>query len=175
MLRFDRQAQEVWDAFRAVIEERVRGPESSDFPAFIAHIAKFRSLMPSLAVIDHLAEGGSHPDPFIGEQSALKAADTCEFLECHARKVYAEELRPEISAGYLLADKIRKGRVKDGDLVRDILRRGWAGLNPSRKLEDALETLEAGHWLRIVESESRPRGGRHERVIRLNPKFNDKG
>src|SRR5262249_37729874 len=53
-LRFDDAAQEVFDAWRDELENRLL---SDDLPAALdAHLGKFRSLMPSLALIFHLAE-----------------------------------------------------------------------------------------------------------------------
>jgi hypothetical protein len=65
-LRFSPKAQELFDAWRAGLETRLRSKELASTPAFEAHIAKYRSLMPSLALIFHLlalSEGqpGSQP------------------------------------------------------------------------------------------------------------------
>ncbi len=53
-LRFNAEAQEVFDAWRAALEHTLRAEE--DHPVLLAHCAKYRSLMPWLAVIVHLID-----------------------------------------------------------------------------------------------------------------------
>jgi hypothetical protein len=54
-LRFDAAAQELFDAWRADLEHRLRAEE--DHPVLLSHLAKYRSLLPSLALILHLIDG----------------------------------------------------------------------------------------------------------------------
>jgi hypothetical protein len=48
-LRFDAAAQECFDAWRGAVEQRLRA--EADHPVWRSHVAKYRSLMPSLALI----------------------------------------------------------------------------------------------------------------------------
>jgi Protein of unknown function (DUF3987) len=52
-LRFDPAAQEIFDDWRAELEQRQRAED----PVLLSHLAKYRSLMPSLALILHLIDG----------------------------------------------------------------------------------------------------------------------
>ena len=54
------------------------------------------------------------------------AADWCDFLEAHARKVYAGVLRKDLQAAHALADKIRSGALTEGQTPREVYRNGWA-------------------------------------------------
>jgi hypothetical protein len=54
-VRFDDEGQELFDAWRRILETRLR--EDSLHPMMEAHLAKYRSLVPSLALLIHLAEG----------------------------------------------------------------------------------------------------------------------
>ncbi len=173
-MRFDSEAQELVDAFRAEIEARVRDPETEQYPSFIAHVSKYRSFMPTLSCIDHLTNGRDVREP-IALDSAMRAADLCGFFESHARKIYREELRPEATAARLLAEKIRRGQAKDGQTVRDLLRHQWSGLKRVRDLEGALDVLEEAGWLRVCEVRSGPHGGAPSRVLRLHPDLGPKG
>jgi hypothetical protein len=74
-LRFDDEAQEAFDTWRATLEERLRG---DIHPAFEAHLSKYRSLLPSLALIIHLMDGGAGP---VGIIPFSRAEAWCEFLE----------------------------------------------------------------------------------------------
>src|SRR5437868_1417108 len=55
-LRFDAEAQEMYDDWRNRLEHRLRSKELATAPAFEAHVAKYRSLMPSLALVFHLLD-----------------------------------------------------------------------------------------------------------------------
>src|SRR5262249_41476582 len=84
---FADEAQDVFDAWRVELEGRLRSATLSSVMA--AHLAKYRSLMPALALIFHLVDshGG---DPFVPvtPRAALSAAAWCELLEAHALRVY---------------------------------------------------------------------------------------
>ena len=54
-LRFEAEAQELFDGWRADLEHRLRAEE--DHPVLLSHLAKYRSLMPSLTLIVHLIDG----------------------------------------------------------------------------------------------------------------------
>jgi putative DNA primase/helicase len=55
-LRFSTAAQEHFDTFRNELELRLRSDEFATAPAFESYLSKFRSLMPSLALIFHIVE-----------------------------------------------------------------------------------------------------------------------
>ncbi len=138
-------------------------------PAFESHLAKYRSLMPSLALIFHLAEivasVSSVSASAVGLESARRAARWCEFLEAHARKIYAAEMNAEISAAHALADKIKAGAVEDGSSVRDLYRPQWSGLKTPETVWAGLMQLQKFGWVRVEERET---GGRTADVIVLN-------
>ena len=137
-------------------------------PAFESHLAKYRSLMPSLALIFHLVEiagaGGIAPSVTLG--AARLAAAWCEFLEAHARKVYAPELQGDTTAAHALADKIRAGLIEDGCTIRDIYRPNWSELSTPELVTAGLEVLQECGRVRIEEHET---GGRAAKVVRLHP------
>ena len=168
-LRFSPEAQDLFDAWRSNLEHRLRSKELARTPAFEAHIAKFRSLMPSLALIFHLLNlaAGQPPSPVSFDAASL-AADWCAFLEEHARKVYAAELSPGAEGAHVLAGKLRSGAVRDGDAVRDLARHQWSGLTTTGAVQAALAVLEAAGYLRVVEIET---GGRPTAIVRLHPSF----
>ena len=164
-LRFDDDAQELFDAWRDELENRLRSNELADSPAFESHIAKYRSLIPSLALIFHLVNGDTGP---VSLKAVQLAAAWSEYLEAHARKVYAEELMSEALAAERLAEKIEKGHVVDGTSIRDVYQNGWKGLGTSDKVRTAAEVLAKANWLRI---EKVGTGGRPTEVLRLHPDF----
>lgn len=177
---FDDAAQGVYDDWRRQLENRLRGKELADTPSLEAHLSKYRSLMPSLALVFHLIDLAARKAPIVGNVglvSAQKAAAWCEFLEQHARKIYADEVAPGIDAAHKLAEKIGAGMVRDGDTVRDITRKEWAGLTKPSIVRAGLDVLEASGWVQIQLTRSenvvRPgeTGGRAKQVVRLHPDF----
>ena len=59
VLRFDPDAQDLFDAWRVELERRLREPDL--VPAWESHLSKYRSLLPSLALISHLIDGHTGP------------------------------------------------------------------------------------------------------------------
>jgi hypothetical protein len=175
-LRFTVEAQELFDEWRDELERWLRAPEAEATPAFTAHLAKYRSLMPALALIFHLVEVCDPRSPLEGGpvplNAARPAAEWCEFLGLHARKVYAAEIAPDLAAAHKLSERIRKGEITDGMTVREIYRREWSGLSEPATVHAAVDALGHAGWLRrerpAVES------GRAPDVIRLHPDLRDR-
>jgi putative DNA primase/helicase len=160
-LQFDDEAQDMYIAWTTELNQRIL--TTDEHPAFISHLGKYDSLMPSLALILHLADGGRGP---VSLQAAAKAADWCEFLESHARRIYASCIHPELKAAQNLATKIKSGKVSNHMTIRDIYRKGWSGLNKANLVKDAISVLEEYGWIRIYEIETK---GASSQEIRLHP------
>ncbi len=167
-LRFVPDAQELFDEWRVELEARLRSPEMELNPAFESHLAKYRGLMPSLALIFHLVEQASvsfvSASP-VGLESARMAAAWCDFLEGHARKIYAAETNADVAAAHVLADKIKAGAVDDGGNVRDLYRPQWSGLKTPEAVWKGLKTLQKLGWVKVEMQETR---GRRADVVRVN-------
>jgi hypothetical protein len=56
-IRFDDQAQGDFADWRSHLERRIRSADMS--PALESHLAKYRKLIPALALVNHLADGGA--------------------------------------------------------------------------------------------------------------------
>jgi hypothetical protein len=161
----------VFDTWRSELEARVRGEELQRTPAFCSHLAKYRSLMPSLALIFHLVEtvgGPANDNVGIPVSVARRAAAWCEYLEAHARKVYRRELAGDIEGARLLAAKIETGDVREGQPVRGLYRPQWAGLKTPEAVWQAVGTLERLGWLRVIEVHT---NGRPTYTVHLHPEL----
>lgn len=166
-LRFSPEAQELFNQWREKLEKRLRGAGMEATPAFESHLAKYRSLMPSLALIFQLVETvNGDARRGVDLAAARSAAAWCDFLEGHARKIYAAELTPDITAAHGLADKIKVGAIVNGSTVRDIYRREWSGLSKPEAVWDGIQLLQGRNWVRVGKqrTEGRPSG-----VIELHP------
>jgi len=76
-LRFSPGGQEIFDAWRDELEKRLRGDHGLH-PAMESHLVKYRSLMPSLALIFHLVDvvDGAATE-HVSDVAAAMAADWC--------------------------------------------------------------------------------------------------
>ncbi len=168
-LRFSPEAQVVFDGFRNRLEIRLRSDELKRTPAFCAHLAKYRSLMPTLALVFHALDvaSGKAGGPVL-QAHALLAVAWCDLLEAHARKVYSIELGPGESAAHALAEKIRRGTLGDGDAVRDIYRNQWSGLASPEIVRAGLDVLVDAGWVRLVMERT---GGRSREIVLLHPEL----
>lgn len=164
-LHFDDKAQELFDAWRAPLELQVRSGELH--PALESHVSKFRSLIPSLALLFHLAEGNRGP---VEVDALRKAVAWGAYLKSHAGRIYSHIAGGDVFAARELAKKIVAGEVKDGFSARAIYRRGWTGLSTTEEAKEAAEYLVDLDWLVEVKN---PTGGRTGTVYLINPKVHD--
>ena len=174
-LRFAPDGQSVWDEWRDRLENRLRSDdELAGASSFEAHLSKYRSLMPSLALLFHVIETASKEEPAagVGEKPVLMAAAWCDFLERHARKLYAAQLYPDNASARRLASKITKGALRDGNTVREIYRREWADLASPESVRQGLSVLEKIHWARVMCTLT---GGRSTDTVRLHPSLRTPG
>jgi len=143
-LRFSAEAQQVFDAWRTDLERQLRA--GADHPVIISHLAKYRSLMPALALLFHVIDcvdqrtGGP-----VSEQAARRAVAWCPYLEAHARRVYQSLTAASATAAAALAAKLRAGEVQSPFRVRTVRLKGWAGLTDGETIELGLDLLEELH------------------------------
>ncbi|WP_200840733.1 YfjI family protein [Geminicoccus flavidas] len=161
-LRFDPEAQAGFSAWRGELEERLRSGQLH--PSLEGHLAKYRSLVPKLALICHLADADGGP---IGIATLTRALGWAAYLETHARRLYDGVLRADLTAARALGQKLADGALSDGFTARDVYRPQWAGLTQSATVKAATDVLEDLDWLR---AETRETGGRPRIVFRVNPK-----
>ncbi|MDP9354534.1 MAG: YfjI family protein [Chloroflexota bacterium] len=174
-LRFSPDAQRAHDRWRDGLESRIRSGELDDAPSFASHIAKYRSLVPALALtfwlIDHLDGSVSGTTAGSVDQAAVDlAVKWAVFLEAHARKVYGAELDGGASTAHALKAKLEDGAVLDGQSVRDLIRAQWSGLATPERVWAALSLLQEHEWLRI-ETIQPLGGGRPSQIVRLHPEL----
>jgi putative DNA primase/helicase len=156
---FDDGAQELFWAWLAELEAKVRDNELH--PALISHLAKYRSLMPSLALLSCLA--GEPASESISLDDARRAAAFCEYYESHARRVYSCVITPQMRAAHELAGKIKQRKVgASGSFScrRDVYLKGWSGLTSPELVRQAAEILEDAGWIKRLADQPNPAGGR---------------
>ena len=153
-LRLDDDALALFLEWRTTLEARLRGGDLH--PAVESHLAKYRKLVPALALICHLADHGTGP---VHEAAMLRALGWAVYLESHAMRVYGGAASPEIEAARAVLRRIKRGDLpRDGFSSRDVWRPGWAGLADRDLVAAALAYLEDMDWLKAarVQTEGRP-------------------
>jgi hypothetical protein len=142
-LRFDDAAQKLFSEWRADLETRLRSGD--EHPAFVSHISKYRKLIPSIALINHLCDDAEGP---VTEAALLRAIAFSEYLESHARRIYSFGTRPDMDSAKSLLNRIKNGKFQDKFSLRDIYRACWTGLEtPAKALAAVKVLIEYGHLI----------------------------
>lgn len=160
-LRFDNAAQEIFSEWRRELESRLRSEELS--PSLESHLSKYRKLIPSLALINHLADGYKGP---ICEVAILRALAFAKYLESHARRAYSAGIQAETSAAKAILKRIRQHELKEGFTLRDIHQSNWSNLTDRDVVKSGLDLLVDLDWL-AARAEST--GGRSKITYLINP------
>lgn len=141
-LRFTPEAQKRFDDWREVLMNRLL--QGDEHPAFEAHLSKYASLIPSLALINHLIDVGNGP---VGLDSLERALLYADYLELHARRVYSTVAMPDVDAARALLARLKKGQLDDPFHPRDVYRKNWTGLHTPEAVRSAVSVLEDYGWL----------------------------
>jgi len=161
-LRFSDEAQEGFSDWRGSLERKVR---SDELPApLVAHLSKYRGLIPRLALICHLASNGYGP---VSRDAAVQSWRWADYLESHARRAYASTSLDSAEAARAIWRRVRKDDLPATFTARDVQRKGWSGLNDKDRIGAGLAALVEADWLGAADVET---GGRPTTIYRANPK-----
>lgn len=149
--RFTPEAQDLYWEWVEPFETEIRGEELH--PALVSHLSKYRKLVPALALIFALVDT---PDSgnVINERELLRALAWADYLRTHAERLYAAAVIPETTGAKQLLDKIKAGKLCDGDGVlleaftpRLVAVKHWAGLGTPDAVRKAADLLADYGWL----------------------------
>lgn len=165
--KFAPDAQERFRAWRASLESRLRTEGLA--PAIEAHLAKYRKLVPALAVLIHVADWETGPVSLSALDRALSWA---AYLETHAARVYGTGSVADTQGAMTLLKKLQENpsALPHPFTARDVYRKGWSGLARTDTAEAACELLTGHDWLLASVHGSTQRGGRPTFLYRLNPR-----
>jgi putative DNA primase/helicase len=166
VLQFNEAAQERFNSWWVALEIDLRSGTYSPFME--SHISKYRKLVPTLALLDHLILGHSGD---IGIDSLKRAIAWQKFLLSHAERAYAAVTAGSKDAAKALAKHIRQGDLKDGFTVRNVYRKNWSLLSTVKEATEATEVLQDMGWLRAVRDDKvSANDGRPTVRFMINPK-----
>lgn len=167
--RFDNGSQEIF--YDWLIDLECSKLKKDDQPIIHEHLAKYRSLMPSLALMFHLidmADGKNVQQ--ITTSATLNAVVWCDYLERHARRIYGMAISITAQAAVKLSKKIKEGELEKVFSLRDIYRKHWSLLNDKDIIKKACNELIEANWLRqtsTIREHGRPKCPMYE----INPKI----
>lgn len=164
-LRFAPDAQALFSGWMDALERQLRSGELE--PALMAHFAKYRGLVPRLALLCHIANDATGPVSGDALQMAVRWAD---YLESHARRAYGALSLDNVSAARSIWRRVMRNDLPQPFTARDVQRKGWSGLAQRERVEGGLKALCEADWLASNTPETGPGGGRPSKLYRPNPK-----
>jgi hypothetical protein len=131
--------------------------------ALESHLAKYRKLVPAIALLTHVIDEGRGS---VGVVALNKAIGWARYLESHARRIYGMLASGELSTVYQLGDALVGGVFEDGFTARDVYRTHRSGLSDPKAVAAGLQRLIDLGWLREKHKHT---GGRPRVVYEINP------
>lgn len=170
-MRFANDAQAVFIDWLHDLQAKIANDNDDDL--IREHLGKYRSLFPSLALIFHLVDMAEAQNKVgqISLSATMKAFYWCEYLESHARRIYATAANQRLQAITALAGKLKRGALPDGFTVRDVYRKGWKYLDDYEFIDKALHDLMAKRWLHDAEPHYVGTGRKPSTKYFINPKL----
>jgi putative DNA primase/helicase len=161
-LRFDPAGLGLFREWRQELEARLRFDEVHS--ALESHLSKYRKLVPGLALIIHLANGevGS-----VGRPAVLRALAWAEYLETHAKRLYASVTAPDAATARAILKKISSGALPSAFTIREVWRPQWTGLTDLDHIKSGINMLTERDWLIEVRKDT---GGRPTFEYRITPR-----
>lgn len=162
--RFTPQAQAIFVEWLVPFESELRS--DALHPAMVSHLAKYRKLIPALALVFALIDT---PDSghVVGEYELMRALAWGEYLRTHANRLYAAAVTPHTTDAVNLLSKIRSGKLTGADgqslesfTPRQIALKGWTGLGSPDSVRKAADLLAEYDYLRREVAYSRDVNGR---------------
>lgn len=128
-----------------------------------SHFAKYRSLVPALALLFHLLDGHAGP---VCLECLTRALSFTNYLKSHADRIYASVSGHDHAVVRMLAERLLDGQLADGFTCRTLTLKGWSGLATREQAQAAIDALVEYGWL--IETEIRS-GGRPTVKYSMNP------
>lgn len=149
--RFDQSTQKAFNEWFEAFVNKLRFLDEKEQ----AHFGKYRSLLPALALVDHICSDITPHSNIVNSESLFKAIGLLEFLEGHAKNILGLGGKLRATKAALLSQKIINGELSNEVTLRTLKRNNWAGLNTDEDLMDALKELQDLHWLKIISKANR--------------------
>lgn len=144
-LNFSPVAQEVFNNWYTKHMTEIRSGEIH--PALQSHYMKMPQTIAGLALLFELIEGEADA---VGVEATIRALDWANYLKSHAARLYGAAINAPLMAARLILE--RKDKLPEPFTCRDLLKKGWAGLDSMDAANEALATLAEHHIIIGYES-----------------------
>ena len=163
LLHFDSAAQELFNDWYQNNELMLRTGALN--PSEHSHFAKYRSLVPGLALLFHLING-NHGS--VSEDSLQTALLFARYLKSHAKRTYGSVNGLDSAPTKTLAARLLEQKLADGFTQRNVLHKGWANLSNKDSVSLAVNALVEHNWLSEHLTDN---GGRKTTIYKINPRI----
>lgn len=173
LIPFTEDAQNLMQDFR----ETARGWETGAEGLLLSFYGKLTGLAARLslllAYLDWAVEGAEEPREITVQHFGRGAHLVEAYFAPMARRAYADASTPkaERAARRLVATIRKQGWLRFTS--REMLRLDRAGLATAADLNPALDLLQEGDCIRLVENPPSPQGGRPQRLYLVNPALHE--
>lgn len=137
-LHFVPEAQELFNAWYT--EHMLEIKRDEIHPALQSHFMKMPQTIAGLALLFGLIDGGIEA---VGLQATARALDWADYLKSHACRLYGAAINAPLMAAKLIQE--RKDKLPEPFTPRDVLRKGWAGLESLDAVNEAIAILSEHH------------------------------
>jgi putative DNA primase/helicase len=166
-IHFDEEAQIQFNNWLSELENELRNNTLE--PYLESHLAKYRSLIPSLALIFEFifCLNTTSIDPSNVSLNALQMAiQWAKYLRSHAERIYSSQKNYKLESAKNLLNKIKKGSIIEGVSIREVYSHHWSFLTSPNEVKDATEILENHGYIKL---EKKGTFGRPSSIIKINP------
>lgn len=170
--KFNDEAQTIFDNWIDTLQnETLQNDEVSKF--LKQHLTKYRSLVPSLALIFHCLDFtvSKLNNGDINPRTVSMAIQWSEYLFSHAERVYNGLGNPIDNGAIQLSKNIKRGKLENPFATRDVYRKNWHLLNSKKKAQRAIDLLIEFGWLEPFTLEAPETGRTPAPRYLINPKI----
>ena len=160
---FSEEAQALFADWRRALEERLLAHSMPDHKK--SYLSKYRSLLPSLALIFQTVEAVDFAQ--VSLAALQKAIKWSLLLESHVDKILGLSISSKSHAKALL-NSIREGTIYSGMKVRELYRRKPQGIKSPKGVKEGLKALEKNGYIKIIKEKTQ---GAPSETIFINPAF----
>lgn len=153
-VQFDWDGQEFFQSWFTNLEMNLRSGSFEPL-ALETHLAKYRSLMPSLALIFHLLDFVSNNQSTeVSLENAQKAAAWCGYLAAHTNRIYQLASFSKFDIAREILKRIQSKKLQAEFTAKDIYKNHWSKLSDHDDVKNSLEILvEYGYLTPILINE----------------------
>lgn len=162
-LKFAPDAQIIFKNWMVKHEKWLRNDDN--LPSYLkSHFAKYRSLVPSIALIIHIANKNTGA---VDVESTIKAVKWIEYLTPHAKRIYGNILSAEEQTAQLIAKKLLNWDLPGEFTVRELYTKHWSGISKDTA-EEGLKVLQDANWGILY---NKSMGNKPSMAFIVNPKI----